>query len=203
MNFDTICAQWNNFRTQLLPHEEQSMTTLLSTKDPYQIISTLDLLIGIDESALCILLQQEKDFIIINANHRLHHPLIWSQHILETVKEEDSIWHSLYLSNAFSRMQFHLYHNKEWSTCDAIEQDSILCESKRMRLLPKGSFQMGGHPKAKYLRKSEKPRQNRRVSKSFFMGCYPVSQGLWESIMPRLHQQALGASKPTVATSWS
>jgi formylglycine-generating enzyme required for sulfatase activity len=64
-------------------------------------------------------------------------------------------------------------------------------------LIPAGTFRMGSED-----RESEKPVHEVRISKPFYMGTYPVTQGEWEAVIGKNPSEFKGTRRPVERVSW-
>ena len=65
-----------------------------------------------------------------------------------------------------------------------------------------GSFMMGALPNDEDAGDSEKPRHKVTLTKSFWMGKYPCTQGLYESVMGANPSNFEGSTRPVEKVSW-
>jgi eukaryotic-like serine/threonine-protein kinase len=76
-------------------------------------------------------------------------------------------------------------------------------------LIPAGEFMMGAVPKDKEASGDEKPQHKVQITKSFYMGKYPVTQEEWEKVMGSFfksnnpsHFKQAGKRAPVETVSW-
>jgi formylglycine-generating enzyme required for sulfatase activity len=68
--------------------------------------------------------------------------------------------------------------------------------------IPPGEFDMGCSPNDDECANEEKPRHHVRLSRGFQIGKYPVTQAMWESVMPRNFSHFKGADLPVEGVTW-
>ena len=68
--------------------------------------------------------------------------------------------------------------------------------------IPRGTFEMGALEGDVQAVDSEKPRHQVTISRDFFVGKYPVTQGLYESVMGKNPSNFKGSTKPVENVSW-
>ena len=71
-----------------------------------------------------------------------------------------------------------------------------------MVLIPTSEFMMGALPNDKEAYDDEKPLHKVRITKDFYVGKYPVTQTLWESVMGNNPSYFKGANRPVENVSW-
>ena len=89
----------------------------------------------------------------------------------------------LYVLKAFEMMEWQVLGRFSLGYLPTSAKKKMLRKSRKMVLIPKGTFVMGalqGDPNAET---RELPRREVTLSRDFWMGKYPVTQGLWETVM--------------------
>ena len=71
-----------------------------------------------------------------------------------------------------------------------------------MVLIPAGEFMMGALPDDGDARDNEKPCNKVEITKDFYVGKYPVTQKLWESVMGDNPSYFKGEDRPVEKVSW-
>ena len=71
-----------------------------------------------------------------------------------------------------------------------------------MVLIPKGDFMMGPLEDDEDVWDDEKPRHRVTLRRDFFVGKYPVTQALWESVMGSNPSHFPGPNRPVESVSW-
>ena len=69
-------------------------------------------------------------------------------------------------------------------------------------LIPSGSFRMGGDKKLEQAEDHENPRHMVKISKSFLMGKYAVTQQQWSQILDNNPSESIDDTKPVERVSW-
>ena len=70
-------------------------------------------------------------------------------------------------------------------------------------LIPAGSFRMGGDKKLEQAEDHETPRHIVKISKTFYMGKYEVTQSQWSEIMNNNPSEFKGDIRPVERVSWN
>jgi len=68
--------------------------------------------------------------------------------------------------------------------------------------IPSGEYWMGASDGDEEASRDKKPRHRVRLSRSFELGRYPVTQAMWESVMVRNPSGFRGTSRPVENVSW-
>jgi formylglycine-generating enzyme required for sulfatase activity len=69
--------------------------------------------------------------------------------------------------------------------------------------IPAGEFMMGASPDDDEAYSDEKPLHGIRITHSFELGCYPVTQGMWKSVMGSNPSFFNGKNRPVESVSWN
>jgi len=69
--------------------------------------------------------------------------------------------------------------------------------------IPAGEFMMGASPDDDESDSDEKPSHLVRITHSFELGCYPVTQGMWKSVMGSNPSSFKGKNRPVESVSWN
>ena len=72
-----------------------------------------------------------------------------------------------------------------------------------MVLIPAGEFLMGSPDADHRARGNEKPQHRVRITKPFYLGKYPVTQGQWEAVMGSNPSSFKGPRNPVEMVSWN
>lgn len=72
----------------------------------------------------------------------------------------------------------------------------------KLLLIPPGEFLRGSHASDEVASTSEKPPHLVRITRSFYLGMYPVTQAQWEQVMGTNPSHFRGADRPVDNVSW-
>ena len=141
--FEKLIQQWSAKKEGLDASMLQKIYVLIATEDKEQILSTFELLYSYGEHALCAILCQSGEQILLRRDVNIRHPLLWEKCILDEVVHEDNILYPLYIQGAFWNMEFHVFEEEGWEELTVSKREQVRKESLRMVFAPAGSFMMG------------------------------------------------------------
>ena len=133
-----------------------------------------------------------------------------SRHKEEQNQEEEAIlWELRELAKKGNKFRSHYLNAGSKSSAQKTKPKKKQKKSKQpkgslkeMILIPKGDFLMGALPNDSNAGKAEYPRHQVQISKSFWMGKYPVTQGFWEEVMGYNNSKFQGDDHPVEKVSW-
>ena len=121
--------------------------------------------------------------------------------LLESLFDYDELI-ELYDLGVFDRMEWQIFQNIPVEELNENQREKVLRESQEMVLIPKGSFMMGALENDTEAWDDEKPRHSVILSRDFWMGKYPVTQALWESVMGNNPSGCEGSNRPVENVTW-
>ena len=199
--YDKYLQVQQEFSTELKNIEE-----LLFHSDPEYIQQgriLLTGLIGIEPPLVYHYLLMMKGQVILNLpKGKKGNSLIISQYLIEDFLEQE-VCLPLYNEGVFDKIEWSGLSWMEYSELGEKQKQKVLARSKKMKPIPAGSFMMGALPRDERAEKQEKPRHQVEITRDFYVGQYPVSQGLWEAIMGSNPSEKRGANLPVDTVSWS
>jgi formylglycine-generating enzyme required for sulfatase activity len=68
--------------------------------------------------------------------------------------------------------------------------------------VPAGEFEMGCSPGTRFCGDEEKPQHHIRITKSFEIGKYPITQAMWKAVMGNNPSHFPGESRPVEQVNW-
>ena len=122
--------------------------------------------------------------------------------LLESLFDYDELI-ELYDLGSFDRMEWPIFQNIPVEELNENQKEKVLRRSQEMVLIPSGSFMMGALKYDDGLNDyDEKPRHEVTLSRDFWMGKYPVTQSLWESVMGNNPSEFKGSNRPVENVYW-
>ena len=83
------------------------------------------------------------------------------------------------------------------------KQSEAPFHAKEMVLIPKGAFLMGALPTDPSTTKTEHPQHTVHISRDYWIGKYPVTQGFWEEVMGHHDAKFRGQAHPVEKVAWN
>ena len=121
--------------------------------------------------------------------------------LLESLFDYDELI-AFYDLGVFDRMEWPIFQNIPVEKLNETQREKVLRRSQEMILIPSGSFMMGALENDTEAANNEKPRHKVTLSRDFWMGKYPVTQSLWESVMGNNPSEFKGSNRPVENVSW-
>ena len=120
---------------------------------------------------------------------------------IEIQTEEDDSWRWLF--SHFSEIEeYELVDFCEENSIEVSTFDSEESLEYEMVLIPEGEFMMGTLYEDEGAEDDEKPCHQVQITKEFYVGKYPVTQALWESVMDSNPSYFRGTNRPVESVSW-
>ena len=198
--FNSFQEDWKSISSAISSSEQQRLLQLISVDCSLQIRSTIDILLGFGDCALCLLLRQEDEQLVLNDG--VSSKKQWSSAIIEVVSSEDSSWFELYAAGFFDVLERIVLETMVYRHMSQTQKQKVLIDSKRMLSISVKDFMMGALDRDKYAEKEERPRHQVTLNQDFFIGIYPVTQGLYEYVMRNNRSDFLGVMRPVENVSW-
>ena len=195
-------AHWYESRKGLDGLLDEKLYPLLKSSDKALVRQSIELLVGFGEDAFCEVLEEKGDELVLRQDLGIKHRLLWEQNIISFVFNPTSIWHELYLSGVFWGMLFRLLGKSTWDELDERFQGYVVEESLQKVEIPPGTFWMGALPDDADAEETEKNSHEVQITKKLEVCIYPVTQGLYESVMGKNPSQMAGVSRPVTDISW-
>ena len=200
MTFVALQERWDVIRKTIPQEDIDKCMLLLASFDEEQVRSTFDLLVSLDESALCCILHQVGGQLCIQPTVIAHHSL-WEQCTLEEAMERESLWYALYRKGAFLHTEVRMYGDRIWNELSSEEQEKLDKDSLRSIEVLAGRFVMGNSTWSTAF-DGEHPSHEVTLTKSMRVCAYACTQGLYESVMGRNPSYFVGARRPVEQVSW-
>ena len=121
MSYNIQAKKWEELRSGITEESWKKLNMLLGTKDATQIRSSFEMLLSYGEASLCAILHEKNEQL--DFRNKPHHPVLWISCILEEVRQEKSVWHSLYTRNYFYRLEMYWYGNVAWKEAGYTVED--------------------------------------------------------------------------------
>jgi formylglycine-generating enzyme required for sulfatase activity len=163
----------------------------------------VQLLISIASEYLCRYLDFKDDFIHLNQkflSSGIELVLLEESMVVEVQKLPK--WQKLYEAGAFDSMRFRCLGERSFECMSERDKDFCVKMSKEMVLVPAGDFMMGAFEDEEGALDNEYPCHKVRLTKSFFVGKYHVTQSLWESVTGENPSHFKGANRPVETVNW-
>lgn len=202
MTFAELQKNWSDIRDSLPVEDVLKFRELLSSEDESQVRSSFDLLISFGGCGLCEVLHDVDGQFRVREDVVEHHRLLWERCILEEVMSESSAWHDLYEDDCFLSLEVHVLGNIAWDELSEYHQNKVVEKSLRSVEVSAGSFMMGALPDDKEAYEREKPRHKVVLPHAIEVCIYPVTQGLYGSVMGNNPSKFVGSMRPVDNVSW-
>ena len=202
--FETFQQQWQEYCStdpvfiQIL---ERKLMPLLNHNTIEYAKQGIALLRELESCSLVLILEQRDNAFII-ADPFSDSPRRIEQCVVEEVSKKDSDWFPLYEEGLFDGMLLRSMGLNDWNELSNDIQQRLLNESKRMERITAGEFLMGALPTDQDAFPNEHPRHKVILSRSFYLGKYPIAQGLWNTIMDNNPSHFIGSTLPVEQVSW-
>ena len=201
MTFEELNKKWTQLCASLEQEVLDNIYVLLLSRDVSQVRSSFNLLMSLDECALCTVLHEVEGQIEIREDVVAHHHLLWARCLLEEVMQEDSCWYDLFQRNGFRRLSDQLYTSISWDSMSEDQKDHVIAESLQAVDVPAGSFLMGARSNETAY-DYERPLHKVTLSRRLRVCVYPCTQGLYEWIMDTQPSGFAGVFCPVEQVSW-
>ena len=216
MTFEELEKRWVSIRKNLPFKYIKMLSTLFLSRDEVQVHSSFDLLLSLDESALCEILHNEygciglkrKVFVkyYVSTPHLVQEQnrilLLWQECVLQEVIHKESIWHELYMQRSFRELAWHVYNNFSLVNMSEVFREEMRKESLRSVEVPAGSFMMGAQSTVKDARDIEKPAHKVTLTKGLHVCIYACTQALYIDVMGSNPSQFRSLLRPVEHISW-
>jgi formylglycine-generating enzyme len=201
-----ITALWQSIETQYsngsFPDDQlEKIDELVFNEDIENIRNGLTLMPTLAPEYLCRYLEMEGESVVLRDPGRFSAPLSAERVLVESAKSE-SMWLALYESGAFESMEFRALGDVAIENLSGSEKEFCVRMAKEMVRVPAGDFMMGALEDNWFADDDEKPRHKVTLTRDFFMGKYPVTQALWESVMGLNPSDFKGANRPVEEVTW-
>ena len=201
MTFEDLEKEWRTIHQEIPQEVWDKLHILLSSPMEEQVHSTFDLLLSLDESAICAILHSFAGQLYIRDDVVLHHHTLWEKCVLGEVCLEDSLWHDVYQKEAFRHMEVRLYGALSWDTLTDHQRVQMIKESLRCVQASAGRFMMGA-PSYGLSKEREKPQHEIVLTQARMVCVYPCTQVLYQSVMTHNPSRSCHALFPVEGVSW-
>ena len=216
MTFEELEKRWISIRKNLPFKYIKMLSTLFLSRDEVQVHSSFDLLISLDESALCEILHNEygsiglkrKVFVkyYVSTPHLVQEQnrilLLWQECVLQEVIHKESVWHELYMQRSFRELAWHVYNNFSLVNMSEVFREEMRKESLRSVEVPAGNFMMGAQSTVKDARDIEKPAHKVTLTEGLHVCIYACTQALYIDVMGINPSQFRSLLRPVEHISW-
>ena len=105
---------------------------------------------------------------------------------------------SLINGSLFDAMIFSKISNSDFAAL----KTPLIDRMKSMVRIPEGTFMMGALPNDEFADMDQKPQHSVQITRDFWMGRYPVTQGLYQMVVGKNPSHFQGFSRPVETVDW-
>ena len=154
---------------------------------------------------LCRYVEERDGQIVLKDGYAFCNRVGLEEVLLEYVLE-DLDWKELYEQGMFNEMEVRffgtVFGTVDYSSLSLLHQTKVLSYSKLMVPVVCGEFEMGALEGDEDADGDETPRHRVSISRDLLVGKYPVTQGLYESVMGKNPSRFKGSTRPVEQVSW-
>jgi len=161
----------------------------------------MSLLCVFGSDKLCRYVEERGGQIVLKDGYSFRNRVELEGVLLEYVLE-DLDWKELYEQGMFDEMEVRFFGTVDYSSLSLLQQTKVLSYSKLMVPVVCGEFEMGALEGDGDAYRDEKPRHRVSISRDILVGKYPVTQGLYESVMGENPSAFKGSTRPVESVSW-
>ena len=198
-HYASLNVRWTSIRGSLPQESLHTLHALLLSKDDKQVRASFDLLLSLDASALCEVLQEIEGQLYVRVSQ---HRLLWEKCILEEIQHKKSVWYVLFRAHLFLELELRVCAYIDWGELCDIQQNKVLQKSRQCTRVPAGTFMMGAMPDDAAAEEWEKPRHQVTLTKDMWVGAYVCTQALYLWAMGRNPSNFKGSLRPVEMVSW-
>ena len=199
-SYEELQKSWSVLFSELAVDTQKKLNTLFTTDDEIQIQANIELLLALDDCALCYVLKQKGDQLELT--NGLSQEILLKKLIVAHVTSTESDWFGLYQQGFFAQMSLVLFASVSYTSLSEEQQKQLFEESLKQVLVPSGGFIMGALEQDYAAYYYEKPQHKVVLTKSMSVCIYTVTQALYEAVMGTNPSRIIGAIQPVVNVSW-